>query len=363
MPTVAHGSEVDEALLLLNAAESQMAHINEEYETLSGRIDEIQQQIDETAAGIVEAQQAVLDGQKALTLAATNEYKSSTTSMWLSVLLGSQSLSDFIRNIEYYDAVMNHQATAVAEHQQKVEAFQESAASLDALKDEEVASLERLEEMRTEAQQVVENAEKNFENAKAEEAARVEALRVQAALLSEQANQNAGNQEQQGSSDSADVNADSSLETSGNETTNGEEVSDDFYDDDQSISQIVTDDSGSAEIVEDAPVDQSSGWCSGWATAYGATGIFNGAPTAGGGICNDESMGVAIPMSWPNYSSYYGRTVEISYGGRTVYATINDCGEMAGGAVSLDLQPGVYKALGYATEYEWGKREVSYRIL
>ena len=31
VPTVAHGSEVDEALLLLNAAESQMAHINEEY--------------------------------------------------------------------------------------------------------------------------------------------------------------------------------------------------------------------------------------------------------------------------------------------------------------------------------------------
>lgn len=339
-----------------------MAALNEEYETLSNHINELQQQIDEAAAGIVEAQQAVLDGQAALTQTATNEYKASTTSMWLSVLLGSQNLGDFLRNIEYYDAIMNHQSTSVAEQQQKVEAFKESAAALDALKNEEVASLERLNEMREEAALVVSNAEKTLENAKAEEAARVEALRVQAAQMNEQSSGDPNNQ-YSNAGGSSEV-GQTEQETEGATNENSEtDVNESFSNDDQAVSDITFDESGTSEIIGNETADQAGGWMTGWATAYGATGIFNGAPTAGGGICNDESMGVAIPMSWPNYSSYYGRTVEISYGGRTVYATINDCGEMAGGAVSLDLQPGVYKALGFATEYEWGKREVSYRIL
>lgn len=361
-PLIAHGDVVDEALVLLNAAESQMAALNEEYETLSNHINELQQQIDEAAAGIVEAQQAVLDGQAALTQTATNEYKASTTSMWLSVLLGSQNLGDFLRNIEYYDAIMNHQSTSVAEQQQKVEAFKESAAALDALKNEEVASLERLNEMREEAALVVSNAEKTLENAKAEEAARVEALRVQAAQMKEQSSGDPNNQYSNAGGSSEVGQTEQGTEGTTNEN-NETDVNESFSNDDQAVSDITFDESGTSEIVGNETADQAGGWMTGWATAYGATGIFNGAPTAGGGICNDESMGVAIPMSWPNYSSYYGRTVEISYGGRTVYATINDCGEMAGGAVSLDLQPGVYKALGFATEYEWGKREVSYRIL
>lgn len=364
MPMLAQGDVVDEAIVLLNAAESQMAQINEEYEALSASINDLQEQIDEAAAGIVESQQAVLDGQKALTLTATNEYKSSTASLWLSILLGSQSLGDFLRNVEYYDAIMDHQATSVEEHQQKVDTFKESAAKLDALKDEEVAALERLEQVRAEAEIVVANAEKTLENARAEEAARVEALRQQAIMMSSQENQ-ASSQNELVPEDSGTQNpenqADQTIEDNESASDMGD-VDDSLYKDDTSLSGIPSDGAEVTDTITDSSV-QDSGWSTGWATAYGATGIFNGAPTAGGGICNDESMGVAIPMSWPNYSSYYGRTIEISYGGRTVYATINDCGEMAGGAVSLDLQPGVYKALGFATEYEWGKREVSYRIL
>lgn len=59
-------------------------------------------------------------------------------------------------------------------------------------------------------------------------------------------------------------------------------------------------------------------------------------------------------MAWPNYWQYYGHAVEISYGGRSVIATINDCGGMGGGSRSLDLQPGVFKALGYSTCQAWG---------
>ena len=74
-------------------------------------------------------------------------------------------------------------------------------------------------------------------------------------------------------------------------------------------------------------------------------------------------MGVAVPKSMPNYRSYFGRTVEIRYGGMTVYATVNDCGSMGGGSRVLDLQPGVWKAFGFSSCRAWGLRTVSYRFL
>ena len=86
------------------------------------------------------------------------------------------------------------------------------------------------------------------------------------------------------------------------------------------------------------------------------------APTATGATVNDYSMGVAVPIAW-GPEAYYGRSVEISYGGVTVVATVNDCGGMGGGSRALDLQPGVFKAFGASTCDDWGVREVSYRFL
>ena len=110
----------------------------------------------------------------------------------------------------------------------------------------------------------------------------------------------------------------------------------------------------------------SAGWKTGVASAYGGSSDAstpNPGTTATGAICNDSSMGVAVPMSWPNYRSYLGRAVEIKYGGRTVIATVNDCGSMGGGSRALDLQPGVFKAFGFSTCQAWGVRTVSYRFL
>ena len=107
-------------------------------------------------------------------------------------------------------------------------------------------------------------------------------------------------------------------------------------------------------------------WSAGVASAYGGStdpNTPNPGITATGAVCDDNSMGVAIPTSWPNYGSYLGRTVEISYNGQTVLATINDTGNMGGGSRALDLQPGVWKAFGFSSCLDWGVRTVSYRIL
>ena len=60
-------------------------------------------------------------------------------------------------------------------------------------------------------------------------------------------------------------------------------------------------------------------------------------------------MGVAVPMAWPRYWQYYGRTVEISYGGMTVLATVNDCGYMAAAAARLTRSP-AWKAFGFSSQ-------------
>lgn len=99
----------------------------------------------------------------------------------------------------------------------------------------------------------------------------------------------------------------------------------------------------------------TSGWLSGTASAYGGSSDPGcGTRTATGAAVSDWSMGVAVPMSMPGYRSYLGRQVEISYGGKSVIATVNDCGGMGGGSRVLDLQPGVFKALGASTCNGWG---------
>ena len=111
--------------------------------------------------------------------------------------------------------------------------------------------------------------------------------------------------------------------------------------------------------------DDAIEWQTGLASAYGGESddmTPNPSKTATGTICDDWSVGVAVPMTWDT-SQYYGRYVEISYGGQSLIAPVVDCGDMDGGRRALDLQPGVFKAFGCYTCEDWGVREVLYRFL
>lgn len=125
------------------------------------------------------------------------------------------------------------------------------------------------------------------------------------------------------------------------------------------------DTNGSSANAQSQSESVAGGWQSGIASAYGGSSDETDdptVPTATGDYVDDYSMGVAVPMAW-GAENYYGRSVEITYNGHTVVATVNDCGGMGGGSRSLDLQPGVFKALGYDECDEWGLREVQYRFL
>ena len=122
-----------------------------------------------------------------------------------------------------------------------------------------------------------------------------------------------------------------------------------------------------AETFETGTVGKEGdeGWKTGLASAYGGSSDDVTDPdalTASGTVCDDFSVGVAVPMAW-GPEAYYGKYVEISYGGRSIVAKVVDCGEMNGGERALDLQPGVFKAFGCSTCDDWGVREVQYRYV
>ncbi|MEE0592788.1 MAG: RlpA-like double-psi beta-barrel domain-containing protein, partial [Eggerthella lenta] len=219
-------------------------------------------------------------------------------------------------------------------------------------KDEQEKKLEELEAKRAEAETVLSQASSKLSNAQSDQAARLEALRQKAEELA--------------AADGAtgpviDENAD----------TIGRE---DVVDSNTPV-QPNPDPNPPAPAPEPSPdpdpapspaPDPGISWSTGIASAYGgSTDPYTPNPgtTANGSVCDDNSMGVAIPMSWPNFRSYFGRTVEISYNGQTVLATVNDCGGMGGGSRSLDLQPGVWKAFGFSSCLDWGLRTVNYRFL
>lgn len=110
--------------------------------------------------------------------------------------------------------------------------------------------------------------------------------------------------------------------------------------------------------------DPGGEWKVGMASAYGGSSDpSSGHTTATGERVDDFSMGVAVPMSLPNYRQYFGHQILIKIGGTVVTAKVNDCGYMGGGSRALDLQPGVFKAFGYGSCQAWGVRQVEYRIL
>lgn len=330
--TSASAITVSEARALLDSAEAQVAAISAECEALNAEIEELQAQIDATAAEAMLAQEAVLAGRDKLAETAVFDYREGLAESMLELVLGSGNFEDLLRNIEYINQLMEF-------HADEVEAQKERKAELDAITEElnekkvaQEEALAELEEKRAEAEQVVASAAQQLASAEAAEAARLAALQQQAQQMQGQPNN--------GSDVPIDGNAN---------TTNRE-------------------DAVQGGPVQGGTPDTSGGgkWYTGIASAYGGSSdpyTPNPGVTATGAICNDTSMGVAVPMSMANYRSYFGRTVEIRYGGMTVYAVVNDCGYMGGGSRVLDLQPGVFKAFGFSNCYAWGLRTVSYRFL
>lgn len=353
-PAAAWADEVDDAeaavadaQAVLSSAQASLDEITAEYETLASEIDELQAQIDEASAEVMKAQESMLAGRESLGDIARGEYRSDSAVSMLSLLLESSSFEELMQNMEYVGHIMDYQTEQIEEQEQRCAHFEEVSTDLSAKKDEQEQLLGELADKKAEAERVVSNAASSLSGAQAEYESQLAALQAQAAQFEQQ--------EQTGDGPAIDADANT---VDREEAVSGNTPVTPNPDPDPPASSGGSGGSGGSS--------STSGWLTGSASAYGGSSdpyTPNPGTTATGAVCDDNSMGVAIPMSMPNYRSYFGRTVEISYGGRTVYAVVNDCGGLLGGARVLDLQPGVFKALGFNTCQEWGVRTVSYRFL
>lgn len=330
-PSVAHADKLSDARVALSQAESRLNTISTEYNAIQKEIDTIDKEIAETTKEVVKAQQQILAAQEDLGDTMVASYKNADTSSIVHVFLASESLEDFMKNIDYFNAIQADQAAQVEYLRGLRDKFQASLEELNAKKDEQDKMLEQAAAKKAEAEQVVSDAAAKVSSIESERA-RLEALQNQANSLEKEesepeidADWNTGNNNDGNSSNSGSSNSDSSSNES-----------------------------------------SQAGWKTGVASAYGGSTdpwTPNPGTTATGARCDDYSMGVAVPMAWPGYRKYFNRAIEIKYNGKTVVATVNDCGYMGGGSRSLDLQPGVWKAFGFKSCQAWGLRTVSYRIL
>ena len=269
------------------------------------------------------------------------------------MVLEARSFSDLIRNLTYLDSIMQFHADEVEAQKERSAKYEKLIDDLNFQKDEQEKKLEELEAKRAEAETVLSQASSKLSNAQSDQAARLEALRQKAEGAGGcRWRHRAGHRRECGYHSAARTLVDSNTPVQPNPDPNPPAPA--------------PEPSPDPDPAPSPAPDPGISWSTGIASAYGgSTDPYTPNPgtTANGSVCDDNSMGVAIPMSWPNFRSYFGRTVEISYNGQTVLATVNDCGGMGGGSRSLDLQPGVWKAFGFSSCLDWGLRTVNYRFL
>lgn len=312
----------------LNSAQQKLDAISVEYEKISSEVDSLQQEINKMAAQVLTAQAAMLEGRSALALSAAHEYRNSSMSSLITSLVSSQSWQELLRNVDYAGKIMSQHSEEVAQQKELKDTFDQASEKLTSEKNKQEAKLLELNTKRAEASAVVEEAAKYAESSSQQ----LKSLKAQAEQFIWKS-----------SAPEPEVDPKAN-------TVNRPEVV-----------------PPSTPVIPDPKPSTNVGdYKTGTASAYGGfsdKGTPNPGRTASGAVCDDNSTGVAIPMSLPNYRSYFGRTVEIVYNGKTVYGTVNDCGSMGGGARALDLQPGIFKAFGYPDCFAWGLRTVKYRFL
>ena len=278
----------------------------DEAESLAGEIEKIGGELDASKARISELNGKIAAGQERqgelrgyLARHVRETYKAGGPANLLALALSSDSIFQFAEMARYAQSISDMYGDALAEQQDEQERLESEYAEIVAAKDGQERKLDNLKSKKAELDGKVAKLKKEKSDAAMKAAAAAESASSAAAATAK-------------AFDSGDT----------------------------------------------------SGWLSGTASAYGGSSDPGcGTRTATGAAVSDWSMGVAVPMSMPGYRSYLGRQVEISYGGKSVIATVNDCGGMGGGSRVLDLQPGVFTALGASTCNGWGLRTVKYRFL
>lgn len=301
------------------------------YQQATDRVNELNEQISDMAAEILDFEQNKLpEQQQKASDAAANLYKLHVASPnVMSMLLNSASLGDLITQGKYLTTIQDDNTAELERLNAMHEELESKMEKLSAAKDEAEQEQQKASDALTSAQSA---QGKMAARAQSENAAEAEAARKAA----EEAAATTSQMQQQGSVSSSNGSSQGSNAGSAGNASSG------------SSTQQPSGTGGSSSGTTSA-----SGWKSGVASYYGIGDGFMGGTTASGAIVTESSMGVAM-LNVP-----LGTYVEISYGGRSVIAVVNDRGPYVHGRV-IDMQPAVARALGFVSV---GVGTVQYRFL
>lgn len=301
------------------------------YQQATDRVNELNEQISEMADEILDFEQNKLpEQQQKASDAAANLYKLHVASPnVMSMLLNSASLGDLITQGKYLTTIQDDNTAELERLNAMHEELEVKMEELSSAKDE----AEQEQQKASEALASAQSAQAQMAaRAQSEDAAEAEAARKAA----EEAAATTAQMQQQGSVSNSDGSSQGSNAGSAGSAGSG------------SSTQQPSGTGGSS-----SGTTSTSSWKSGVASYYGIGDGFMGGTTASGAIVTESSMGVAM-LNVP-----LGTYVEISYGGRSVIAVVNDRGPYVHGRV-IDMQPAVARALGFLSV---GVGTVQYRFL
>lgn len=329
----------------------EVANTQAELETLSSRIaegearvQELQGQIETMAAESVELQTQIIEDRDQLAEIVATSYKDNADGRTLALLLSSKTVDELLSQVYYAQKVSDWQAECIERLNDDMQALEEQIAEIGTAKDEQQSALDELADQRSDLNDKVAALNAKAEQLEAEERAAAQAAAEEAARKA--AEEQAAREEQERQREDA--------------LRKAQQAGD--IDEYQDPSTGGTSSGGTSDNQGSTPT--GGGWVSCVASAYTiADNDPPGSTATASGIPLDESVPtVAMPMSM-NPSQFYGSTIEISYNGMSVIATVTDCGAMGGGSRGLDLTPAVFRAFGASSADEWGLRTVSYRFL
>lgn len=298
------------------------------YQQATDRVNELNEQISEMADEILDFEQNKLpEQQQKASDAAANLYKLHVASPnVMSMLLNSASLGDLITQGKYLTTIQDDNTAELERLNAMHEELEAKMEELSSAKDEAEQEQQKASEALTSAQSA---QAQMAARAQSEDAAEAEAARKAA----EEAAATTAQMQQQGSVSNSNG---SSQGSNAGSAGSG------------SSTQQPSGTGGSS-----SGTTSTSSWKSGVASYYGIGDGFMGGTTVSGAIVTESSMGVAM-LNVP-----LGTYVEISYGGRSVIAVVNDRGPYVHGRV-IDMQPAVARALGFLSV---GVGTVQYRFL
>ena len=301
------------------------------YQQATDRVNELNEQISEMADEILDFEQNKLpEQQQKASDAAANLYKLHVASPnVMSMLLNSASLGDLITQGKYLTTIQDDNPAELER--------------LNAMHEELEAKMEELSSAKDEAEQEQQKASEALASAQSAQAQMAACAQSEDAAEAEAARKAA----EEAAATTAQMQQQRSVSNS-NGSSQGSNAGNAGSANSSSSTQQPSGTGGSS-----SGTTSTSSWKSGVASYYGIGDGFMGGTTASGAIVTESSMGVAM-LNVP-----LGTYVEISYGGRSVIAVVNDRGPYVHGRV-IDMQPAVARALGFLSV---GVGTVQYRFL